>query len=587
MTITSHIQLLPPHLYNQIAAGEVIERPAAVVKELLENSIDAGATAIDIYIEKGGMQTIKVIDNGDGIVKEELPLAITTHATSKITSTDDLSCIKSLGFRGEALASMASISRFTLSSRTPQVEQGWCIEASNTDELLLQPVAQAVGTTVIVRDLFFNIPARRKFLRTEKTEYLHIETVFKRLALYYQHIALRLYHNTKLVWQLPAIKTDAIAQQRIARILGKRFVEKMQAITLQHDNLSITGWYAMDYTKVAKEGQYFYVNGRYVKDKLVNHAIRQFFEQHTVAATDKYAGYVLFLQLPARNVDVNVHPTKYEVRFQDGRRIHDFIYSALKKTLLTSSPQAGSSTFTNYQDRSLFEIPTHSAYQILTQADPLLSVQEEKVAYSAQAVVLEKEKAVKNKDNHQHLAILGQYISLLYQDYLLFENNTELTIVSSIVCQQLLCQYQWQALLVQKKIRRRPLLLPEKVTFLAQEYDHILQKQTWIETLGIVFSFLGKEQLLIREVPAIFPSMDFSLLIDKIINTDNTNIEERTAQDLEHYLGELVGSIKEAVTEEQIPHLLQQLATIPETLLQRIKKQGYQVSKQDLCRKKQ
>lgn len=343
------IKILPARLANQIAAGEVVERPASVVKELVENSLDSGATRIDIDIEKGGAKLIRVRDNGKGIVKDELGLALSRHATSKIHTLDDLEAIISLGFRGEALASISSVARLTLTSRPATQEQAWSAYSEGRDmQVKLQPAAHPIGTSVEVLDLFFNTPARRKFLRTEKTEFTHIDELLKRIALSRFDVTINLRHNGKLVKQYRAAKTEAQAEKRIAAVCGNAFVRNMLKIELEHQGLKLHGWITTpEGARQQSDLQYCYVNGRMMRDKLINHAIRQSYE--TSLRPEQFATYVLFIELDPHQVDVNVHPAKHEVRFHQARLVHDFIYQALSDALAQSEhidkPQHTASAF--------------------------------------------------------------------------------------------------------------------------------------------------------------------------------------------------------------------------------------------------
>ncbi|MBY7822393.1 DNA mismatch repair endonuclease MutL [Vibrio fluvialis] len=330
------IRILPARLANQIAAGEVVERPASVVKELVENSLDSGATRIDIDIEKGGAKLIRIRDNGCGIDKEELGLALSRHATSKIHTLDDLEAIISLGFRGEALASISSVSRLTLTSRPATQEEAWSAYSEGRDmQVQLQPAAHPIGTTVEVLDLFFNTPARRKFLRTEKTEFTHIDELLKRIALSRFDVTFNLRHNGKLVRQYRAAKTDIQMEKRIAAVCGAPFVRHMLKIELEHQGLTLHGWITTpEGARQQSDLQYCYVNGRMMRDKLINHAIRQSYE--TSLRPDQFATYVLFIELDPHQVDVNVHPAKHEVRFHQARLVHDFIYQVLSSALAES-----------------------------------------------------------------------------------------------------------------------------------------------------------------------------------------------------------------------------------------------------------
>lgn len=328
------IQVLPPQLANQIAAGEVVERPASVVKELVENSLDAGATRIDIDIERGGAKLIRIRDNGCGIKKDELALALARHATSKIASLDDLEAIISLGFRGEALASISSVSRLTLTSRVAEQQEAWQAYAEGRDmDVTVKPAAHPVGTTLEVLDLFYNTPARRKFMRTEKTEFSHIDEIIRRIALARFDVTINLNHNGKAVRQYRAVAEGGQKERRLAAICGTPFVEHALAIEWQHGDLALQGWVADPKQTNAQlaEIQYCYVNGRMMRDRLINHAIRQACEDKLGAG--EQPAFVLYLTIDPHQVDVNVHPAKHEVRFHQSRLVHDFIYQGVLSVL--------------------------------------------------------------------------------------------------------------------------------------------------------------------------------------------------------------------------------------------------------------
>ncbi|MCW9716932.1 DNA mismatch repair endonuclease MutL [Avibacterium sp. 21-599] len=335
------IKILPPQLANQIAAGEVVERPASVVKELVENSLDAGATKIQVDIENGGANLIRIRDDGIGIAKDELALALARHATSKIASLEDLEAILSLGFRGEALASISSVSRLTLTSRTEQQKEAWQVYAQGRDmETTIKPASHPVGTTVEVANLFFNTPARRKFLRTDKTEFSHIDEVIRRIALAKPHIAFTLTHNGKTVRQYKSAGNFSQKLKRIAAICGEEFVQHALHIDWKHDDLHLSGWVADPFFKHTQNDlNYCYVNGRMVRDKVITHAIRQAYAEHL--ESNEYPAYILFIDINPNDVDVNVHPTKHEVRFQQARLVHDFIYQGIQNALLTSLELGG------------------------------------------------------------------------------------------------------------------------------------------------------------------------------------------------------------------------------------------------------
>lgn len=327
------IQVLPPQLANQIAAGEVVERPASVVKELVENSLDAGATRIDIDIERGGAKLIRIRDNGCGIGKDDLALALARHATSKISTLDDLEAIVSLGFRGEALASISSVSRLTLTSRTAEQTEAWQAYAEGRDQAVtVKPAAHPTGSTLEVLDLFYNTPARRKFMRTEKTEFGHIDEVVRRIALARFDVAINLSHNGKLMRQYRAAKDESQYERRLGSICGPAFLQHALNISWQHGDLTIRGWVA-DPAGVRQLGemQYCYVNSRMMRDRLINHAIRQAYQDQL--KDDQQPAYVLYLEVDPHQVDVNVHPAKHEVRFHQARLVHDFIYQAVTTVL--------------------------------------------------------------------------------------------------------------------------------------------------------------------------------------------------------------------------------------------------------------
>ena len=332
------IALLPPQLANQIAAGEVVERPASVLKELVENAIDAGATRIEVELEDGGVRRLRVRDNGSGIPKDELTLAVARHATSKIARLQDLEAVGTLGFRGEALASICSVARVTLTSRHCDAEEGWRLvvngHAENVD---CYPAAHPVGTTVDVEDLFFNTPARRKFLRTERTESTRIEEVLRRLALAHPEVTFALHTPGKAVRHFPAVAGER-QLERVGAICGEAFLAAAFALDGSRDGLRLHGWVAEPtFSRSQADLQYFFVNGRAVKDRVIAHAVRQAYSD--VLYHGRHPAFVLFLDLPPDAVDVNVHPTKHEVRFREQRQVHDFLFGTLKRAISDMRPE--------------------------------------------------------------------------------------------------------------------------------------------------------------------------------------------------------------------------------------------------------
>lgn len=362
------IKQLPIQLANQIAAGEVVERPSSVVKELIENSLDAGADHIEIDIEKGGHKRIRIKDNGCGIDKHELGLALAPHSTSKIFTLDDLENIASLGFRGEALASISSVSRLTLSSKPEKQTEAWSARASGRDMALeILPTAHPNGTTIDVLDLFYNTPARRKFLRAEKTEFQHIEDIVKRIALSRPMASFILSHNGKVIKRWPTAKTER-ENHRVAQVCGQHFADEACKTQLTYEGITLTAWVGgRALMRSATDMQFCFVNGRAMRDKLLLHAIRQAYE--TVYEAIEQPAYVLFIELNPNDVDVNVHPAKHEVRFQHARHVHDLVCKAIQDTLLDDAQSS--------QTASVNLKPSHDYIQ------PLQSLAHSKPAVSA------------------------------------------------------------------------------------------------------------------------------------------------------------------------------------------------------------
>lgn len=336
----TRIQVLPDHLVNQIAAGEVVERPAAAVKELLENSLDAGAASISLDLSEGGIKLIRVTDDGAGIAQAELSLALMRHATSKIAAMEDLQRVTTLGFRGEGLASIASVSQLALASRAREANAAWRVEADNGQISPPEPAALAIGTVVEVRDLFFNVPARRKFLKTAATEYAHCDEVFRRIALSHPDRALSLIHNGKAQWRLK----PETAAARVAAVLGKELAEALLPVEETVGSIGLRGFVGSPtVSRSGREAQFCFVNGRFVRDKVIAHAVRQAYRD--VLHGDRQPCFVLFLTLPPETVDVNVHPTKTEIRFRESQAVHRFVFQCLHRVLSTTragnGPESG------------------------------------------------------------------------------------------------------------------------------------------------------------------------------------------------------------------------------------------------------
>ena len=403
------IKILSPQLANQIAAGEVVERPASVVKELVENSLDAGANKIQIDIENGGANLIRIRDNGCGIPKEELSLALARHATSKIADLDDLEAILSLGFRGEALASISSVSRLTLTSRTEAQTEAWQVYAQGRDmETTIKPASHPVGTTVEVANLFFNTPARRKFLRTDKTEFAHIDEVIRRIALTKFNTAFTLTHNGKIIRQYRPAEELNQQLKRVAAICGDDFVKNALRIDWKHDDLHLSGWVATpNFSRTQNDLSYCYINGRMVRDKVISHAIRQAYAQYL--PTDTYPAFVLFIDLNPHDVDVNVHPTKHEVRFHQQRLIHDFIYEGISQALNNQEQ------LNWYTEQSAVE---NHEENMVREPQPNYSIRPNRAAAGQNIFAPQyHEKSQQNQPHFSNTPVLPNHVSTGYRDY--------------------------------------------------------------------------------------------------------------------------------------------------------------------------
>lgn len=543
----SEISILPARLANQIAAGEVVERPASVVKELVENSIDAGATRIDIDIEKGGSKLIRVRDNGKGIAKDELELALSRHATSKIKTLDDLEAILSLGFRGEALASISSVARLTLTSRTPTQEQAWSAYSEGRDmKVKLQPTAHPVGSTVEVLDLFFNTPARRKFLRTEKTEFSHIEELLKRIALSRFDITINLRHNGKMIKQYRAAKTEAQWEKRVQSVCGAQFARYMLRVELEHQGLKLSGWITTpEGARLQSDLQYCYVNGRMMKDKLINHAIRQSYE--LTLRPEQYAAYVLFIDIDPHQVDVNVHPAKHEVRFHQARLVHDFIYQALvdalgqtaseqprresayavpapqtpakpvqtEQTQQTWSPEPQQAT-QHRQDREANAIRHASSYPSSEGHTRSHGVQEASVSTpkpSKPQPKREEAKQVTAEETRLYQELLtveptmempranklGKALSVIDKKYLLVQSDVGPVLVNLARAEVL--KLQLQLSVVERNLVPQPLLIPLALKVNDSEVQKLKQYSDILQRFAIQLMFKSNAKVMVMAVP--------------------------------------------------------------------------------------
>ena len=542
----SRIQLLSPRLANQIAAGEVVERPASVIKELLENSLDAGATRIDIDIEQGGVKLLRVRDNGRGIVETDLPLALSRHATSKIMDLDDLERVATLGFRGEALASVSSVSRLLLTSCAEGEEQAWQVETEGRDmNPRVQPAAHPQGTTVEVRDLFFNTPARRKFLRTEKTEFGHLEEVVKRLALSRFDVAFHLRHNGRSVLSLRPAHTEQEAQRRVASICGPAFIEQSVTIDQERGGLRLWGWVGLPtFSRSQADLQYFCVNGRMIRDKLVAHAVRQAYRD--VLFNGRHPTFVLFLELDPAVVDVNVHPTKHEVRFRDGRMVHDFLFSTLYRALADQRPDGqagtqepasgaplhysgGSATVTGLeagvfsgQTRMPLQEPAAgaggwTAPPSMARPDPAVLAGATQT-YAGLYGAAPAQPGMPAETEAGEVPPLGYAIAQLHGIYILAENAEGLVVVDMHAAHERITYERLKQAMALEGLRSQPLLVPESLAVSQAQADCAEEHAEWFTRLGFALQRLGPESLAIREIPALLRQADAAQLVQDVLN---------------------------------------------------------------------
>ena len=526
------IQVLAPQLINQIAAGEVIERPASVVKELLENSLDAGAGSIEVDIEQGGRQRIRVRDDGGGIHPDELSLALSRHATSKIASLDDLENISSLGFRGEALPSIASVSRLQLSSRTQSAASGWSVQSDGSDrQLTAAPVAHLPGTTVDVKDLFFNTPARRKFLRAETTEFKHIENLVRRFALSCFPVAVKLQHNQRPVLHLPGATTREQQERRVAELCGSAFME--QAVYIDHAaaGLSLRGWVAMPtFSRSQPDLQFFYVNNRMVRDKLVTHAIRQAYQD--VLFHGRHPAYVLFFGIDPASVDVNAHPTKHEVRFRDSRLVHDYLFRTLHEALAQVRPSAGQPVPQPSRPLQELHFEHGGGGGAPRQERMSLGVQEQLTRYAALHPRPAADRGVPvspEADTGEHP--LGYALAQLHGVYILAQNDSGLVLVDMHAAHERITYEGLKTAQAGEGIRSQPLLVPVSLDVSRREADACEERQDWFGELGFEIDRMGPELVMVRQVPALLGAADIAALVrdvlaDLLEHGDSKRVEE-------------------------------------------------------------
>ncbi len=554
----SRIHRLSTRLANQIAAGEVVERPASVVKEVLENSLDAGATRVDVDVESGGSKLIRIRDDGQGIPSDDLPLALARHATSKIASLEDLERVGSLGFRGEALASIGSVSRLSLTSNNDaDSSAGSCAVCEGREmDVEVKPAPHPRGTTVEVRDLFFNTPARRKFLRTEKTEFNHLEEVVKRLALARFDVGFTLRHNGRVIHQLRPADSEAEQRRRVASLCGPAFMEQAILIEREVPGLRLWGWVGLPtFSRSQADLQYFFVNGRVIRDKLVAHAVKQAYRD--VLYHGRHPAFVLYLELDPAQVDVNVHPTKHEVRFRDGREVHNFIFSSLHRALADVRPAdqvaeptvalAGGGTV----DTGTGEISHQGGLawgEASRQTEPSMfhrpSFSGGSVGGQGQAQMRSYGElhppTLPEPENPEDVPPLGYALAQLKGIYILAENALGLVLVDMHAAHERITYERLKQARDAEGIRSQPLLVPQSIAVSQRETALANEHRAFFEGLGLSLDIAGEEALLIREVPVALRDSDVEQLVRDVLAD---LIEYGSSDRVEAHLDEILSTM--------------------------------------------
>lgn len=517
----TRIQKLTSLLANQIAAGEVIERPASVVKELVENSLDAGATRIEVDIENGGMRLLRVRDNGVGIHAEDLGLALSRHTTSKIKNLDDLEQVMTLGFRGEALASISSVSRLTLSSAIDN-HTGWQVQTQGVEQHPeITPAAHPQGTTVEVRDLFFNTPARKKFLRSEKTEFDHADEVIKRIALGSFSVDFMVKHNQKIIRQYRAARTDKECEQRIASLCGAAFMEHALKMESEIVDLKLTGWIVQPtFSRAQPDLQYFYVNGRMIRDKLVNHAVRSAYQD--VLYGGRHPAFVLFLEIPPQHVDVNVHPTKHEVRFRESRLVHDFVFRSIKDALAVVHTQHQSvPTMMKSHDVMASKVEQTQFYYPSEPARVPVSVKDQMTLYHSLHQDVPAQPVAQSVDlATPQIPVefpLGFAIAQLGTIYILAENTHGLILVDMHAAHERVLYEQLKREFSEQCFSIQPLLLPITVQLSEREVNVCEEYIEHFHRVGFYLERLSKDAVVVRDVPYVLRESNIEQIIRDIV----------------------------------------------------------------------
>ncbi len=587
------IQQLPDHLINQIAAGEVIERPASIVKELLENSLDAGATRCIIDIEQGGLERIRIRDNGSGIPAQELPLALSRHATSKINSMDDLESVATMGFRGEALPSIASVSRLELTSKTPDADSAWSLKYRHDGGLDTQPASHPDGTTVDVLNLFYNVPARRKFMRTPRTEYSRCESVVKTLAMSNSQCAFTLTHNGKTTFECRAADSQALRNSRIAQILGKPFAEAARVVELEGPGLRLHGWVAdPTFSRSQADMQYFYVNNRVVRDKVIANAVKRAYSD--LIYHQRFPAFVLFLEMDAKAVDVNVHPGKQEVRFRDSQLVHGFVRRSLADFLAAVTPAdatgdvavaeleteasafagAGQQSHTTNANGSGYNAPYQSAIPlgVREQFDSLSRLHANNSGAPKPIDPYARVQADNANDeasaNDAETPPLGFAMAHLHGVYILAQNTEGLIVVDAHAAHERITYERLKSEYATGTIKTQTLLVPVTVTVSESEADCCETQTDVLNQIGLQLERLSVEQVRVRAVPVMLGHADIaSLLRDVISDLMEHGSTERVKQAIDSVLSSMAchGSVRanRKLTVPEMDALLRQMESTP------------------------
>jgi len=535
------IRELPPQLVNQIAAGEVVERPASVVKELLENALDAGASRIQLEVEEGGVRLIRIRDDGHGMPRDELPLSVARHATSKIASLDDLEHVASLGFRGEALPSIGSVARVSITSRTAEMMEAARIEGDGSGRYSSPaPAAHPKGTTIEVRDLFFNTPARRKFLRQEKTEFSHVQQVVERIALSRFGLDLRLTHNGKGIMSVAAARDSAGEDRRVAAICGQAFIDN--AVRIEHDagGLKLFGWVGLPaFSRSQADLQHFFVNGRMVRDKVIAHAVRQAFQD--VLFHGRHPAFVLFLEMDPAGVDVNAHPTKHEVRFRNGRQVHDFLFRTLHQVLAETRPvvPGGGSAVTT--TGSGMGPASHGFQSIRSAARPpagIAGVQAQ--LYSVPQPGAAGMQGVRDDVLQETPSAppMGYALAQLHGIYILAATDSGLVVVDMHAAHERIMYERFKQQLAQGNVPVQPLLVPERVAVTRREADLAEEHAAELAAAGFELEHGGPETVTLRAIPAALKDHDLVRLVrDVLSDLTEHGASDRVARAIDVALG--------------------------------------------------